>query len=88
MPRPLRPSCSTNAKETVLSWGRGRFKKSVTLDKDKNVAVMMTKSGCRKFAAFAATVKSLEPEMYCLAASGAPEVETAATVTDEEKEEE
>jgi hypothetical protein len=56
----------------------------VTLNKDKNVAVMMTKSGCNKFTAFATTVASLEPKLCCFLATGAPELPNAATVTDKE----
>jgi hypothetical protein len=38
-----RPSCSTNADETTLRWGRGRFTKTIALGGSNNVAMMMTK---------------------------------------------
>jgi hypothetical protein len=80
----MRPSCSTNADATVLSWGRGKFTKTIKLDKDKNVSVMMTKSGCKQYTAFAASVSDLEPAVSCFVATGAPAIPDAAIITDEE----
>jgi hypothetical protein len=81
----LRASCKTNAVETIMSWGLGRFTKTVALDKDKNISVMMTKSGSNKFSAFASTVESLEPEVSCFVATGAPSPPALPIVTDGEE---
>jgi hypothetical protein len=43
-----RPSCTTNAVATILTWGRGNFVKTIRLDKRKNVAVMTTRPGIKK----------------------------------------
>ena len=67
-----RPSCSTNAAETTLTWGRGKFTKTVPLDPAKNVAVMSTKAGIKKYTAFAAKVEALEPQVCCFVAAGTP----------------
>jgi hypothetical protein len=68
----------------VLTWGKGKFTKTIHLDKDKNVAVMMTKSGCTKFTTFATSVASLEPAVTCFVATGAPEPPGPAVVTNAE----
>jgi hypothetical protein len=78
-----RPHCTTNADTTVLTWGRGKFTKTVRLDRDKNVAIMSTKPGIKRYTSFAATVQELEPVVSCFVAKGAP-YEPGATVTDDE----
>jgi hypothetical protein len=79
-----RPSCNTNADETTLTWGKGRFTKTIALDKHTNVAIMHTRPGIKKYTAFAASVKSLERDIQCFLASGTPESSPPAEVTDEE----
>jgi hypothetical protein len=81
-----RPSCSTNADETKLSWGKGRFTKTIRLDKGRNVAVMMTKSGIKKYSSFAAEVAPLEPQVNCFVDSGAPQCSFAADDISEDNE--
>jgi hypothetical protein len=66
-----------------LTWGKGKFNKTVPLDRDRNVVVMTTKPGISKYTAFAASVQSLEPVVCCFVATGAPQ-STAAEVTDDE----
>ena len=78
-----RPHCTTNADTTTLTWGRGKFTKTVTLDKNKNVAIMSTRPGIKKYSSFATTVQGLEPVISCFVATGAP-YEEAPTVTDNE----
>jgi hypothetical protein len=79
-----RPSCNTNAVATTLTWGRGKFTKTVTLDKRKNVAIMTTEPGIKKYAAFASKVTSLEPTVCCFVATGAPQPSTAEITDDDE----
>jgi hypothetical protein len=43
------PKCKTNVDLTKLSWGRGKFTKTVVLDKQKKVAVMTTKPGIKRY---------------------------------------
>jgi hypothetical protein len=69
---------------TTLTWGRGKFIKTVTLDKHKNVTSMTTEPGIKKYAAFAAKVTSLEPTVCCFVATGAPQP-SAAEITDDDK---
>jgi hypothetical protein len=78
-----RPHCTTNADTTVLTWGRGKFTKTVRLDKDKNSAIMWAKPGIKRYTSFAATVQELEPVISCFVATGAP-YEPGATVTYDE----
>jgi hypothetical protein len=67
------PSCTTNAQATTLTWGNGKFSKTVPLSKTRNVAVMSTKPGIKKFTAFAAEVKPLEPQPTCFVPEGTPQ---------------
>jgi hypothetical protein len=76
-----------NAVTTTLTWGRGKFIKTVALDKHKNVAIMTTKPGVQKYATFATKVASLEPTVCCFVATGAPQP-SVAEVTDDEKSDE
>jgi hypothetical protein len=78
------PSCITTATATTLSWGKGKFHKTVFLDCDRNVAVMSTKSGNSRCAAFAASVKPLEPSVCCFLATGAPTTSTTVVTDDED----
>jgi hypothetical protein len=55
----------------------------VALDKHKNVAVMSTKSGIKRYSVFATTVTGLEPSVCCFVATGAPH-ESVPEVTDAE----
>jgi hypothetical protein len=64
--------------------GRGKFVKTVSLDKHKNVAVMTTKPGIGKYAAFAAKITSLEPTICCFVATGAPQPSVAEVTNDDE----
>jgi hypothetical protein len=80
-----RPLCSTNADKTVLTWGQGKFTKTIKLDKGKNVAVMMTKFECQKFTAFATSVALMEPDVCSFVATGAPEPPGVTIVTDGEE---
>jgi hypothetical protein len=79
-----RPSCCTDAATSTLSWGKGRFHKTVALDRDRDVAIMYTKSGTHRYTTFAATVEPLEPTISCFLATGAPTL-TSAVVTDDEQ---
>jgi hypothetical protein len=79
-----RPSCDTNAVATTLTWGRGKFVKTVALDKHKNVAIMTTKPDIKKYAAFTAKITSLEPTVCCFVATGAPQP-SAAEMTDDDE---
>jgi hypothetical protein len=79
----MRPSCSTNADATTLLWGRGKFTKTIALNKRRNVAVMTTKPGGARYTAFAASVQSLQPTTCCFLATGAPQSSTATEVTAE-----
>jgi hypothetical protein len=67
-----RPSCNTNAGENTLSWGRGKFTKTILLDTAKNVAVMVSKPGIQRFTTFAAQVQPLEPTATCFEEDGPP----------------
>jgi hypothetical protein len=78
----LRPGCTTNADVTVLTWGKGKFTKTVPLHPEKNVAIMSTTAGIKKYNAFVAKVEDLEPKVCCFVATGAPEP-SAAEVTDD-----
>jgi hypothetical protein len=77
------PCCNTNASKTTLTWGWGKFTKTVSLDPARNVVVMSTKAGIKKYTAFATKVEQLEPNIYCFATTGIPEP-TPTTVTDTE----
>ena len=79
----IRPSCSTNADETVLRWGNGKFAKTVPLDRKRNVAVMMTKSGIKRYSVFATSVRSMEQDISCFVATGVPECDPAVVTDDE-----
>jgi hypothetical protein len=68
---------------TTLTWGRGKFVKTVALDRFKNVAIMTTKPGIKKCTAFAAKVTSLEPNICCFVATGAPQP-SVPDVTDDD----
>ncbi len=67
-----RPMCITNSDSTKLSWGRGKFTKTVALDRKKNVAIMTTKPGIKRYTSFASTVEGLEPTVSLFVATGAP----------------
>jgi hypothetical protein len=43
----------------MLTWGNGKFTKTVPLSKDRNVAVMSTELGIKKFTAFAAEDRNI-----------------------------
>jgi hypothetical protein len=77
-----RPHCTTNADTTVLTWGKGKFTKTVRLDRDKNVAIMSTKPGIKRYTSFVTAIQELEPVVPCFVATGAP-YEPGATVTDD-----
>jgi hypothetical protein len=77
-----RPTCTTNAVATILTRGRGKFVKTIQLDKRKNVAVMTTRPGIKKYNAFAAKVTSLEQTICCFVATGAPQP-SKGTVNDD-----
>jgi hypothetical protein len=79
-----RPSCTTDAAATILTWGRGKFVKTIRLDKCKNVAVMTTRPGIKKYTAFAAKVASLEPTICCFVATGAPQPSEGAITDNDE----
>jgi hypothetical protein len=78
-----RPTCVTDSTLATLRWGRGKFTKTIPLDTHRNVAVMSTLPGHRKFSAFATTIESLEPDVCCFVATGTPQLESH-TVTDDE----
>jgi hypothetical protein len=78
-----RPHCTTNEETTTLTWGRGKFTKTVKRDKSKNVAIMSTKPGIKKYTSFATTVQGLDRVISCFVATGAPYKELP-TVTDDE----
>jgi hypothetical protein len=79
-----RPGCTTNADSTVLTWGKGKFTKTVPLHPTKNVAIMSTKAGTiKKYNAFITKIEDFEPKICCFAATGAPEP-SVAEVTDNE----
>jgi hypothetical protein len=67
----------------VLTWGKGAFSKTVPLHPTKNVAIMSTAAGVKKYNAFIAKVEDLEPDICCFAATGAPEP-SVTKVTDDE----
>jgi hypothetical protein len=72
---------------TTLTWGRGKFVKTVALNRPKNVAIMTTKPGIKKYTAFAAKVISLEPTACCFVGTGAPQPSVAEVTDDEESSE-
>jgi hypothetical protein len=78
-----RKRCTTNADSTVLTWGNGKFTKIVPLHPEKNVAIMSTKAGIKKYNTFVAKVKDLEPKVCCFVATGTPKP-SVAEVTDDE----
>jgi hypothetical protein len=78
------PGCNTDAVTTTLTWGRGKFVRTAPLDKRKNVAIMMTKPGIQKYAAFAAKVVSLEPKICCFVATGPPQPSVTDATDDQE----
>jgi hypothetical protein len=78
-----RPHCTTNADTTMLTWGRGKFTKTAGLDKDKNVAIMSTKPGIKRYISFATTIQGLEPVIACFVTTGAP-YEPRPIVTNDE----
>jgi hypothetical protein len=80
-----RPGCHTNADSTILTWGRGKFVKTIPLHPSKNVAIMNTKAGIKKYSAFVIKIEDLEPKICCLVATGSPEP-SVAEVTDDETE--
>jgi hypothetical protein len=80
-----RPGCTTNAGSTVLTWGKGKFSKTVPLHPTKNVAIMSTAAGVKKYNAFIAKVEDLEPDICCFAATGAPEPSVTEVTYDEQK---
>jgi hypothetical protein len=47
-----RPHCTTNADSTTLTWERGKFTKTVRLDRNKNVAIMSTKAGIKRYVCY------------------------------------
>jgi hypothetical protein len=63
--------------------GKRRFTKTIRLDKDKNVVIMSTKPGIKRYTSFATTVQALEPVISCFVATGAP-YEQGPTVTDDD----
>jgi hypothetical protein len=67
-----RPHCTMNADSMMLMWGRGKFIKTVRLDESKNVLIMSTKLGIKKYTSFANMVQGLEPVISCFVATGAP----------------
>jgi hypothetical protein len=79
-----RPGCTTSADSIVLTWGKGKFTKTVQLHPTKNVAVMSTTAGVKKYNAFISKIEDLEPNICCFAATGSPEP-SVTEVTDDEQ---
>jgi hypothetical protein len=77
------PGCTTNADSTVLTWGKGKLTKTVPLHPEKNVAIMSTKAGIKKYSTFVTKIEDLQPKIYCFAATGTPEP-SVVEVTDDE----
>jgi hypothetical protein len=78
-----RPGCHTNVDSMVLTWGKGKFTKTIPLHPSKNVAIMSTKAGIKKYSAFVTKIEDLEPKICCFVATGSPEP-SVAEVTDSE----
>jgi hypothetical protein len=64
--------------------GWRQFTKTVPLNPHRNVVVMTTAAGHKKYTAFATKVESLEPNMCCFLATGAPQPEVHPITDDEE----
>jgi hypothetical protein len=79
-----RPGCTTNADLTVLTWGKGKFTKTVQLHPTKNVAIMSTTAGVKKYNTFISKIEDLEPNICCFAATGAPEPSVTEVTNDEQ----
>jgi hypothetical protein len=79
-----RPGCTTSADSTVLTWGKGKFTKTVQLHPTKNVAIMSITAGVKKYNTFISKIEDLEPNICCFAASGVPEPSVTEVTNDEQ----
>jgi hypothetical protein len=79
----LRPGCHTNADSMVLTWGKRKFVKMIPLHPSKNVVIMETKPGIKKYSAFVTKIEDLKLKICCFVATGSPEP-SVAEVTDDE----
>jgi hypothetical protein len=61
--------------------------KTIPLHPSKNVAIMNTKAGIKKYSAFVTKIEDLEPKICCFVATGSPEP-SVAEVTDDETDDE
>jgi hypothetical protein len=68
-----RPGCNICAVATILTWGRGKFVKTV-----------MTKPGIRRYTAFATKVVSLELKICCFVATCPPQPSVTDVADDQE----
>jgi hypothetical protein len=80
-------SCNTTADASRRSdalRGRGKFIKTIPLDPRKNVTIMSTTPGIRKYSSFAADVSGLKLDVCCFVATRAPQPSVAEVTDDKE----